>query len=434
VLWFSATAQHRPAQPKSEEHDHGDGAAVTPRQRTVLGNLLLLALSVAFCLGALEGAARLARRGDRKGGKEQLERMLYAEYDPLLGWRKRPGARVLYDRRDYTVEVPINSHGLRDKERDYQCPEGASRVLALGDSFVEAYMVPFEQTVTQRLEGKLSGDRCRVEVINGGTSGYGTDQEYLFFREEGVRYSPKVVVLFAYYNDIFYNASAHNIHIPKPLLRFDGERPEVANFPVARQPPARAVADAAPEEARGSAALAWLAAHLKQSRPHAYNAIAGTGLWPPIRRQRVSPEFLVYMKKLPPEVKHAWDMTALILKALDQETSQQGGRLLVVYIPCRIEVNDSDWEVTRVRYGLKDEKWDREKVRNRLAQIAGAARIPFLDLTPALRRTARRFGGQPYFKTDNHWNAQGQEAAAEEVAGFLKGQGWVPACSGPAPR
>ncbi len=360
--------------------------------------------------------------------------MLYAEHDPLLGWRKRPGARVVYDRRDYTVEVSINSRGLRDKERSYAVGPGTSRVLALGDSFVEAFMVPLEQTVTLRLEGKLSGDRCGVEVINGGTSGYSTDQEYLFYREEGVRYAPKVVVLFFYYNDVLYNAAAHNIHIPKPLLRFEAGRPQVANFPVRPQPPAKARADPVAEEVRGSAALDWLAPRLERSSPRLYNAIARTGLWPPIRRQPISPEFQVYMRRLPPEVKQAWEMTALILKALDEEVSRQGAHLLVAYIPCRFEVNHADWELTRLRYGLKDEKWDRGKVLARLADVAAAAKIPLLDLTPALRRAAARFGGQPYYETDNHWNARGQEAAAEEIAGFLKGQGWVPACSGPTPR
>jgi hypothetical protein len=380
------------------------------------------------CFAVLEIAARIAR-GGRKGGKEQRERMLYAEHDPLLGWRKHPGARVVYDRRDYRVEVSINGHGLRDEERDYQAAPGVFRILALGDSFVEAFMVPLESTVTQRLERRLSGERCSVEVVNGGTAGYSTDQEYLFFKEEGVRYDPKVVLLFFYYNDVLYNASNHNIHIPKPVLKFDGNTPHVANFPVPPQPP---VKPAEPEDdsasVRRSAALEWLATRLERSAPHLYNAIARTGLWRPIRRQRLSPEFLVYMRNVPPEIKRAWEMTGRILGALDRETAAHGARLVVVYIPSRIEVNAGDWELTKVRYGLKDEKWDRGRVAGRLAEIARAGKIPFLDLTPALQRAAKSFGGQPYYETDSHWNARGQDAAAQEIAGFLRGQASVPAC------
>ena len=41
--------------------------------------------------------------------------------------------------------------------------------------------------------------------MNGGTAGYSTDQEMLFYETEGHRYQPRVVVLFFYYNDVVYN-------------------------------------------------------------------------------------------------------------------------------------------------------------------------------------------------------------------------------------
>jgi hypothetical protein len=388
------------------------------RARDLSLNLLIAGASVLIGLAALEGAARATRSGP-KGGKEQGERILYAEYDPVLGWHKRPGAHVVYDRRDYTVAVSINSRGLRDKEREYAPAPGAFRVLAVGDSFVEAFMVPFEDTVAQRLEASLSGSPCPVEVINGGTSGYSTDQEYLFYREEGVRYAPKVVVLFFYYNDVLYNAMDMNIHIPKPLLSFETGRPVVVNLPVPRQTPPAAQKPQT-MKVRGSAALEWLAERLEVSAPRAYNAIARTGIWQPTRRLPVSPEFRVYRSKLPGEIKDAWDMTGSILTALDREALGHGARLLVAYIPSRMEVNDADWELTRIRYGLKEGKWDRGKVVKRLGQICKAEKIPLLDLSPALRRA-----GDAFYETDSHWNARGQLAAAQEIAGFLKSQGWV---------
>src|SRR6185295_5457463 len=131
--------------------------ALSPgRSRERLFTALLLLGSIGVTLLLLEGVARVlrARHG---GGKEALEARLYNEYDPLLGWRKKPGARVTYRRREYTVEVAVNSHGLRDPERGYEAPPGTLRVLALGDSFLEGYTVPLEQTVTQVLERELNG-------------------------------------------------------------------------------------------------------------------------------------------------------------------------------------------------------------------------------------------------------------------------------------
>ncbi len=397
--------------------------------RAWLGNLLAAALSLGFCLAVLEVAARTAR--SHKGGKEQRERILYAEHDPLLGWRKRPGARVVYDRRDYTVEVTINSRGLRDPERDYQPAPEVARVLALGDSFVEAFMVPLEKTVTQRLEARLTGPRCKTEVVNGGTSGYSTDQEYLFYREEGWRYEAKLVALFFYYNDVVFNAQDGGRQLPKPLLAFDGPRPEPVNFPVPRREPPRPAADARPGR-RGSAALEWLGDRLERSFPRAYNALSATGLWPPLRQLPISAEFRVYMRNLPPEVQQGWRATENILQALSLETARHDARLLVVYVPSRMEVNDDDWTLTQLRYGLAPGKWDRGRVMGRLGDICARLRIPVLDLTPSLRGAARGLGGGPYFATDSHWNAKGQDVAAGELAAFLQRQGWVRDCSGSA--
>ena len=56
-------------------------------------------------------------------------------------------------------------------------------------------MVDDAHTVTARLEADLGARGCQAEVINGGTVGYSTDQEYLFFRDEGRKYAPDVVIL-----------------------------------------------------------------------------------------------------------------------------------------------------------------------------------------------------------------------------------------------
>src|SRR5688572_29169581 len=201
------------------------------RTRRALANGLLALVSTAVALAGVEVGARVARRL-QKGGKEQRTRLQYTEYDPLLGWKHQPGARARYERREYTTDVTINSRGLRDKERTYQAAPGAFRVLALGDSFIEGFTVPFEDSVTQVLERAMARDGCPVEVINGGTVGYSTDQQFLFYREEGHKYAPQVVVLFFYYNDVLYNAAPTNIQLPKPLLSFKGGQVQVVNFPV----------------------------------------------------------------------------------------------------------------------------------------------------------------------------------------------------------
>jgi hypothetical protein len=190
--------------------------------------LLLAGASIAVGLGLLEIGARRATR--RPGGGPGR----YTESDPRLGWRKRAGAKVQFPHGEYT----INGHGLRDEEREYVAGPGVFRLLILGDSFAEGFSVSFEKSVGRVLERLLARPAPRIEVINGATVGYSTDQEYLFYHDEGSRYSPQVVLLFFYYNDVLYNVRGSMGGMPKPLVKFDRARqPHVVNEPLPRGEP-----------------------------------------------------------------------------------------------------------------------------------------------------------------------------------------------------
>ena len=66
--------------------------------------------------------------------------------------------------------------------------------------------------------------------------------------------------------------------------------------------------------------------------------------------------------------------------------------------------------------------------RNRLAQnelmhrFCEESSIPLLDLTPVFQEKLEA-GHNLYFPDDSHWNAEGQEVAAAELAKFMRGRG-----------
>ena len=391
----------------------------------VAGKLGLAAASIGLTLLALEAFARL--QAPRGRGKEERTIALYTEHDPLLGWRKRPGARATFHRREYTVEVQINSHGLRDVERDYE--SNAFRLLALGDSFVEGYSVPLEATVTRVLEASLSRPDCPIEALNGGSAGWSTDQELLFYRSEGVRYGPKIVALFFYFNDVLYNDCDVYFGSPKPRLAVapDG-RLKLTGVPVP-SPPTRAGEEppGEPEPERGSALLSFTARRLRIGAPRVFNRLAVLGLWRPVRSIPVLDELLVYKRRPPPKIRAAWRTTSAILHGLAREVREHGARLVVVYVPCRMEINDRDWELTQLKFGIDPDHWDRGAVIASLRE-ALAPDVPLLDLTPALRRVEGFFSG-PYYVDDGHWNPLGHQVAAAELESFLRREAWLPACA-----
>src|SRR5690349_10814910 len=199
-------------------------AARSSRAARAGANVLVASISILVTLAALEGAARLFLSQSDESVSTQ-----YTEADPVRGWRHRPGAKGRFGQAEYV----INSRGLRDVEHAPAPAPGDTRVLLLGDSFTEGFSVALEDGVARVLERDLRRDGCAAEVVNGGTVGYSTDQEYLFYRDEGVSYAPRVVVLLFYYNDILYNArGAVPGGVPKPLFTFTGGQARVKNYPL----------------------------------------------------------------------------------------------------------------------------------------------------------------------------------------------------------
>jgi hypothetical protein len=406
----------------------GEGArARSSRLRSLLPNLLLAVVSLGVMLLGLEVLARLAGPAP---GKERDERARYTEHDPYLGWRKTPGARAVYQRREYTSEVTINRLGLRDREREYAAASGTFRILALGDSYIEAYSVPLSEAVTQVMEKSLDRPSCPVEVINGGTTGYSTDQEYLFYHHEGYRYAPNVVVVFFHYNDVLYNGQARYYRLAKPLLVPTDDGVTLSNYPVPPPPsaPPAAAAGAPRRRVEGSAAWYWLKERLMVGAPRTFDALGRLGLWDPLGGDGISDELLVYRRRRPLDIQQGWKMTDRILAALAREVEDRRGRLLVAYVPSIMEVSQRAWDLTRMRYNMRPDLWDRELVFHRLEKSAQDGRFALLDLTPALRRHDHGMFGEPYFVRDGHWNALGHRVAADEVRRYLAEQRWLPGC------
>ena len=398
---------------------------MSPRLRALAANLALAAFSIALVLVFAEVVLRVLAR-ETRGGKEQRERNRYTEYDPVLGWRKTPGASVVYDRREYHVEYRVNAQGLRGPDRPYAKPPGVARVLALGDSFVEAFMVDEAQTVTARLEARLAARGCQAEVINGGTVGYSTDQEYLFYRDEGRKYAPDVVLVFVYQNDIPYLAIEEYLGYPKPRLDFATDPPSVANRPVPPYEPPPATAPAAPERVP-SYVLEFVKNALERTSARTYNRLARAGLWEPLRQLPMNDEIRLFHV---PELGHqraAWSAFTWTLQALNKAVAAGGGRLVVAYVPGRMEVSPRTWELTEARYGMDPKEYDPKAIANRVRYITGRIGIPSVDLTEPLA-SASGVLKPTYFQTDSHWNARGQDVAGQALAEYLGQGGFVPAC------
>lgn len=119
----------------------------------------------------------------------------FDQFDQTLGWTLKPNLR----------NIPVfsnkilnsNSHGIRGSKEYVYGPSPKKRIICLGDSLTFGDEVSDNETWPAYLQKWLPS----AEIINLGVHGYGHDQMLLYFRKEGVKYSPHIVLLGFIYDD-----------------------------------------------------------------------------------------------------------------------------------------------------------------------------------------------------------------------------------------
>ena len=198
-------------EPKAQRMPRG----VKPRGRKGNGVLLMVSLGLAFFIG--EGAIRLLLPD--YVASAGVERNFFCRFDSELGWRPLPDISGLHQRKGFSVFVHQNQFGLRGPNtmsRKKTSP--SSRMLVLGDSNVWGFGVDQD-----RIFSAANVHRSEKELINFGVSGYGTDQEYLFYRKEGALFDvDEVMLAFTPHNDVENNLAHEQYDKLKPYFNLSG--------------------------------------------------------------------------------------------------------------------------------------------------------------------------------------------------------------------
>lgn len=352
------------------------------------------------------------------------------------------------------VVVHMNSKGLRDREYEYDKSD-SFRILILGDSMVEALQVPLERTAQEVLEDLLNYEPSvhpRIEVISGAHSTWGTDNEYLFYREEGYKYQPDLVLLAIYpWNDVRNNSRDLEMamygSISKPTFALDSDgRLVLENFPWPCDTPPNSSTRKIADLSRGQEGLnmvllgkKWLA-----SRSHLYWFVGNRLHRLPKRlvellivwgilsstdknaansatRTRFEIAEGLFFKEMPVSLQSAWTLTEKLILALRDEVKRNRGRFAIVVIPSSGEGDDSAWERLQLeasRFGIVD--LDRENPSRIVVNFCVQYNIPALVTAPEFVRQRSRTNSPLFFKEDGHFTRAGNRLLAEMLASWLK--------------
>jgi hypothetical protein len=341
----------------------------------------------------------------------------FVEPHPELGWSHTPNKEGSWIVGKNRIHVKINSKGLRDREYPYNKKEGTFRILVLGDSFTEAFQVPLENTFPKVLEYELNKVRGGFEVINAGFGGVGTDYELLFFRREGHKYHPDLVIIAFSPNDVYDNYRSKEI--------LDSKRSPLA------YEKRGLVVSLKQFLAKKSCAYNYFGVIIPQNMPLLANLLMRFGLlsFQPIDDVQGGSQLHVFAKECGPRWKKAWDVTRMVTQELKKEAENHGSRLALISIPLKEQVYPRLWRSLLSHPTMRNGEWDLNKPDRILSEFLSDTQIPFLPLLPHFRKAGKK--SELYCRVDKdgkdgHWNVEGHRLAGQVICSWLVKQKLVP--------
>lgn len=367
-------------------------------------------IAAGLLLGSGLGEA-LARIAGVEFHPHLRNRVYFAEPDPLLGWRNRPGASGPYGGNEFRTRVTIDGHGQRgSRPHRPDRAAGSWRVALLGDSQAWGDGVGDDETFAALLEDRAG--RAGLEVLNFACPGYGSDQELLVLGRDVPPWSPDVVVVAVYVgNDPADNLSRGTYQYPKPFFEVgpDGGL-ELRGVPVPTHRWLTAATEAYRALMRRSALL---------------NAIAETtnGTAPdPAAKLPARPTVYssIYEREPGDRARRGLPMTVRLIAEIVRRARDSGARPIVLLLPELWQVDIAIRPAWRADLRARGIDWQRPQrfLRRGLAGL----RVEIVDALPALARASRRSpdGGPHTFRRQwRHLDPNGHRVVARVLGARL---------------
>lgn len=335
--------------------------------KKVWQNLLILLISVAFCLAALEVLARLVFPIFNPAGNFIVQ---VDEAGFVLGPKNFSG-RQWQNTGDFNVRVDTNKYGFRDrKDLTRSTPRD---IFVVGDSFGFGWGVEAKQRFSNLLEKRLAIPVFNLSIPGGDFWDY--DQLLRYAGHLGARIN-KVIIAVCLENDLRDYSTGPTPHAPaEQHLSLKGK---VNNFLRLH-----------------SSAYNLLAFSIRENS-YLDSIITMIGF---NNNNELFAYYPIYNKK----------MIGSSVNKLN-EIAQRYDPIILI-IPSR-------WLWVGDYVSVAD------KIHREVVQRLTGAGLKVLDLRPYMEE-----GGHPrqyHFKNDAHWNAAGHRRAAQVMAAYLKETGWAP--------
>lgn len=306
----------------------------------------------------------------------------------------RPNHQGVYRGVETVQPYQTNSFGMRDREHQVEKPKGSYRVLVLGDSFMEALQVRFEQAFPSVLEGKLNQVSLQqVEVINAAVSGWGTDDQLTYLSRYAIRFQPDLILVgMTLTNDVSDNLAERFHHLTNHELI---ERP-AREFSFAEY-------------------KFWQAKAALGSYSHLYQLIrlGWHSREIEVGGEQLEAHVVDQLSKEPSErLKEGWRLTFELFKKIRTTGEMIGAEVVVFLIPISAQLGEEGLgEFAQTHHLSQVAPYGPQEAMKAFGQTE---QIQIIDLLPCFRECQGE-GRRLILKRDGHWTEEGHEVAASLV-------------------
>lgn len=357
---------------------------------TALSFIAFLFLMVALMIG--ETLCRFNNEYGRAG----------FEFDKNLIWRlnknfmgQKPYAQGMVPGKEPFV-LRLNKSGFRGKNVKEKKGKDVKRIMILGDSYTAGLDYPDNEIFSGQLELMLNETKAdQYEVMNISCPAWGTDQQYVYWFTEGIKYKPDYLIIMMASNDMreLYN---------KKLVRLT----EQGNIEVNK-------ANLPSKERRGwywatrSSFFQFLQKKVMKTN---YGDFFKVFHYYPVNygiKDSTDWDAPNYLKEPFKEIKETYQLFEQLLAEIKGSCEKTGTKMLIGKIPAKVEF-DGTYETN---------EHDPAIIATMAKTIAEKQGIPYLDLNEVLAEKEAPLS--IFMSWEYHFNKNGHDFAAKQLLDFF---------------
>ncbi|MBI2653377.1 hypothetical protein HYX02_01060 [Candidatus Woesearchaeota archaeon] len=319
--------------------------------------------------------------------------LVKVKLDPYTVHRPIENTKLELVRKDFHTISKTNSKGIYDYEYDYNF--SGFTVVMLGDSMTQGTQVNFKERYSKILEEKLLSKSKNIRIINCGIANTGTDQQYMFLKNECIKYNPELIILYFFVGNDFTDNYAS--------LLFSYENGKLID----KTPIKFSFLQRMLHWANTRFNTVRLTERMLQKNNITKKLLFNLGFYKSPANNNKDYYKIFFLDEDKEITNIGYEKTFLIINELSNYTKNQNVQLIIAIIPTREQVDDGKFNEYFHGYNYAEIL----KPNRKLINYLNANNITYIDFLPYLKQKNKN--NTFYYEHDGHLNKEGHKLVAD---------------------